>query len=83
MKFAEGGVFNQSTQSTNQPVDHTTDPALLQTLQQSQAINMQLMQTVASLHAQLKQPIQAEVPLKKIQDAEAMQNRILDNATFK
>ena len=83
MKFAEGGVFNQSTQSTNQPVNPSTDPALLQTLQQSQAINMQLMQTVASLHAQLKQPLQAEVPLKKIQDAEAMQNRILENATFK
>jgi TP901 family phage tail tape measure protein len=82
MKFASGGVFGTATPSTA-PQAAQTDPVLLQTLQQSQAINMKLMQTVSSLENQLKQPIQAEVPLKKIDDARDLQGRILNDATFK
>ena len=66
------------------------DPELINAVKESKEVNAQLLQsnqmlvsTVTALTDQLSQGIQAEVPLKKIEDAQNTKARILQEATFK
>jgi TP901 family phage tail tape measure protein len=59
------------------------DPDILAVVKESKEVNQQLLQTINALTDQLSQGITAEVPLKRIEDATALKNRILLEATFK
>jgi len=65
------------------------DPELINAVKESKEVNAQLLQsnqmlvsTVTALTDQLSQGIKAEVPLKRIEDAQNTKARILQEATF-
>ena len=79
VRFAEGGMVTGSQGAGNAQAQENT-AMLMNMLQQTQAVNMQLMQTVQMLQVQLKTPL--SVSLKKFDDTRNLQNRIDDDALF-
>ncbi len=79
--YATGGLVTQS--KSEAPA--ATDPALLALLQSNQEALENLHYTVAGLQDRLSKPIEAtaNISLKKIDDAYAQKDRILEQATFK
>jgi len=82
-QFATGGLVTTGTQAP------APDPELVTAVKESKEVNEQLLQTnqllfntVNNLAEQLSKGIKAEVPLKKIEEAQATKARILQEATF-
>lgn len=83
--YASGGAITASGTGTQA----AKDPDLLTVVKESKEVNQQLLQTnqllvstVGNLADQLSQGITAEVPLRRIEDAQSTKARILQDATF-
>lgn len=80
IKFATGGVFGAANTQGQQENSNTV---LLSYVQQSQATNAYLMQTVQLLHEKLNDGIEANVNLNKMDDKRSIKNRIIADARMK
>lgn len=74
LRFAEGGRVPAQGSGINQTTGGKSDPVVFETLQQTNAVNIALMDTINALQEQLAGGI--NVSLKKIEDASAKRNRI-------
>ena len=80
LKFASGGILPGGSSVSGATTQ--TDPALLDTLNANQEMLAVLASSVDQLQQRLSKPIEADVSLKKLKDADDQQSRILADATF-
>lgn len=79
LRFADGG---RVTTNGNVSTVTTTDPMLIETLNNMQMALHRVASTQDSLERRLSKPIDANVSLKKFDDAEAQRQRINTNSQF-
>jgi hypothetical protein len=76
-KFATGGVFGGGSAApaadTKTPA---TDPAIMDAFMEQRLVNQALLETITGLRVELQSGIKADVSLKKIDEARALQSRI-------
>lgn len=88
VKFAQGGLV-QAQKGNADPMQNIAGPLLdtlqknQEALQQSQEVNVALMSTVNSLTARLAAGIDANISLKRFDNARAQQDRIKKDAELK
>jgi TP901 family phage tail tape measure protein len=83
VRFAEGGRVGENLEPASKAQDAGTNTALLDTLKQSQQVNVALLNTVNSLQQQLDAGIEANVSLHKLKKAQDQEDRIKGDARLK